>query len=251
MAVKYFKTPFASSGDVTVIPELVQPDGSVSYTQGYGPNYQADPGSDPDALDIERDKMNDLFLVITAALQQYQQHGTPDFITSADNGGSPYSYAKYARVLYDDSGIKAYQSLEDANTALPTDNTKWSLLDATPSGYLLAANNLSDLANLTTALTNLTFAASMGTTGYVKLPNIGGVSGLILQWGGGSISNGASITFPLTFPNAVYRILTSSNTDANGILTAATAATTGFTAIVDQPIGSNGTLTGSWFALGR
>ena len=66
------------------------------------------------------------------------------------------------------------------------------------SGVLLAANNLSDLGTLATALTNLGFAKSISTNGYQKLPG-----GLIIQWGQASV-NAASltVTLPLTFPNA-------------------------------------------------
>lgn len=129
----FFKTAFADSGDTAVIPEATQPDGSVSYEQGWGPDYQLDPATDPSAKLIPRDKSNGLMKNVTAAIQQYQIFGTPEFITSANNGGSPYSYSKGARVRYDAGGgtWSVWVSLVDANTATPgTDATKWQLAGA-------------------------------------------------------------------------------------------------------------------------
>ncbi|HCT5884303.1 TPA: phage tail protein, partial [Proteus mirabilis] len=37
---KIFKIPFATQGDKTVVPVEIQTDGSVSYTQGYGYDYE-------------------------------------------------------------------------------------------------------------------------------------------------------------------------------------------------------------------
>lgn len=129
--VKFFKTPFAESGDKTAVPDATQPDGSVSYDQGYGFDYQRDQDIDPLAKNVERDKQNQLFNDITAALRQYQVYAFPDFITTADNGGTAFSYSKYAVVRYDDgSGFRLYESLVDANTSLPTDFTKWKYFGA-------------------------------------------------------------------------------------------------------------------------
>lgn len=44
------------------------------------------------------------------------------------------------------------------------------------------------------------FGASRAQNGYQRLPG-----GLILQWALGAVASGATITFPLTFPNAVLR----------------------------------------------
>lgn len=120
MTAKYFAIPFASSGDVATVPDSIQIDGSVSYTQGYGPLYQTAVGSG--GINIERTKMNELFLDITTALQQYQQHGTPDYYAAITAGAG---YSKYDRVRYTDG--KTYTSLINSNTSLPTVSTAWSL----------------------------------------------------------------------------------------------------------------------------
>lgn len=121
--LKYFKFPFATSGDKTAIPDTVQPGGEVSYPQGFGPDYELDPGVFPAAKDVPRDETNQLYFDITNALKEYQEFGTPDFISSAMNGGSPFSYAKFARVKYTDD--KIYVSKKNANTSLPSVAADW------------------------------------------------------------------------------------------------------------------------------
>lgn len=120
---KYFIEPFAADGDRATIPETVQPDGSVSYPDGYGVDYQLDP-SVPPGLNIERTKFNELLYQVTLALQQYQQFGFPDFITSSDNGGVPFPYEINATVRY--NGLN-YYSLEDNNEDTPP-SSKWGLV---------------------------------------------------------------------------------------------------------------------------
>ena len=125
MDTKYFRVPFATSGDVATIPDDTQIDGSVSFEQGFGPDYELEQ-TDPDAKDVPRDETNYLYKAITENIQQYQQFGVPQFITTSDNDGSPFSYSKDAMVRYDPgSGEIVYVSLVNSNTALPTDTTKW------------------------------------------------------------------------------------------------------------------------------
>ena len=72
---KVFKTPFAAQGDRTAVPVETQADGSVSYTQGYGYDYERDQTTDPAAKDIEREKMNALFHDVTEAMGEVQAFG--------------------------------------------------------------------------------------------------------------------------------------------------------------------------------
>lgn len=128
----YFRTPFASSGDITAIPEPMQGDGSVSFTEGFGFDYQRDLGTDPAALAIPRNQMNWILNQITLSLQQWQQQAFPAWIAASDNDGSPYAYAANAYVLYTDGNV--YQSIVAANTATPgTDATKWALFTNAPA----------------------------------------------------------------------------------------------------------------------
>lgn len=123
---KYFRIPFALTGDKTPIPETTQPSGDVSYEEGYGLDYQLDPGIEPSAKNIERDKYNAVLNDITVALQEYQQLGVPYFITTAQNGGVPFPYPINAIVRYDNGTYEGlYRSRINNNTSLPTVTANW------------------------------------------------------------------------------------------------------------------------------
>ena len=119
---KYFRFPFARSGDKTAVPDAVVPAGDVSYDQGYGPYYQL-AKTNPLAKDIERDKMNAVFNDITDAVRYIQELGVSAWIANSDNGGVAFPYAKGARVMYTDN--KIYVSQKAANTSLPTVAADW------------------------------------------------------------------------------------------------------------------------------
>lgn len=126
MTYEKFLIPFANSGTQTTVPVTDPGDGSVNFTDGYGPDYALDLSTDPDALPIERAKMNNLFFVITKALQSWQYHTTADFITTAENGGTPFTYGIFDRVRYDaGSGIQIYESQIATNTDLPSVTSSW------------------------------------------------------------------------------------------------------------------------------
>lgn len=124
---KYFRIPFCATGTKTAVPDAHQTDGTVNYTDGYGPQYGLDKAVDPSALNIERDKMNELFYDITNALKTIQQQAYPDFITSSDNGGTPYSYSRGNTVRYNNgTTTETYVSLINGNTDLPTVTSSWA-----------------------------------------------------------------------------------------------------------------------------
>lgn len=127
---RYYGTVFALAGDVAPVPDPAQGDGTVSYTEGYGFDYERDPATDPAAKRISRDQMNELFKDITANVREYQIAGFPEWVTPAQNGGVAVPYPKNAYVRYDTvgdgSGWAVFASLINANTAEPnTDPTKW------------------------------------------------------------------------------------------------------------------------------
>lgn len=113
----YIKTPFAASGDRTAIPDAVQPDGSVSAAAGFGLDYELDPATNPSALNVPRNQTNQVLYETQVAVQVIQQHGFPDFITSADNGGVAFPYAINSTCRGPDGNN--YSSLIDANTDTP------------------------------------------------------------------------------------------------------------------------------------
>lgn len=120
---KFFLFPFATAGDKAAIPDATQPSGSVSYEEGFGPDYELDPGVDPAAKDVPRDETNQLYFEITTALREYQTFGVPDYILAAQNGGLPFEYAKNARVKWTDGNV--YISKVDNNTDDPTVAASW------------------------------------------------------------------------------------------------------------------------------
>lgn len=126
-------SPFAASGDKEQIPQTKQDTGEISFSEGYGPDYEKDLDNDTGAKTIERAKLNWLLCLVTSEIKKYQEQGIPDYISKEDNGGIDYPYAAAAMVRYNN---KIYYSLKDANTDKP-DTNSWSLLD--PSEYLSAS----------------------------------------------------------------------------------------------------------------
>lgn len=149
--IKRWLFPFAVAGDKTPIPEAVDPAGAVSYPQGWGPDYERDPATDPLAKRIPRLESNQAMYDVTATLKDLQEQGLSWFIAAAQNGGVAFPYIKGARVLYDNAGdIGVYESLVNSNTAAPTDALKWvrdvaarfatqSEADAGSSGVVMVA----------------------------------------------------------------------------------------------------------------
>jgi microcystin-dependent protein len=132
MVQYFFKLPFGINGNKAAIPQPTQGDGSVSFNQGFPIDYELDPDVQPTAKDVPRDKFNQLMYLVTSALQILQVHGFPDFITTADNGGTPYLYDINSTVRFSGgwAGVGAlnYYSLVDSNNTTPADATKWGLV---------------------------------------------------------------------------------------------------------------------------
>ena len=223
MTEHFFLNPFALAGDKSAIPEDEQVDGSVSYEKGFTVDYQLDQSSDPDAKNIPRQKFNSLMFVITEALRQLQTVSVPSFITSAANGGTPWTYKKGVRVEFENPAtvFKIYQSKVDANTTDPTNTTNWeevtstiTIPDASESvkGILELATAAEAIggSDTTRAVTSAGLAAfkNLAQNGYMRLPG-----GFIMQWG--RVTTGSSgalpITFPIAFPTQCFGITGSVN----------------------------------------
>lgn len=126
----YFDTLFATAGDKTAVPDAPPGDGSVCYENGYGVLYSTPVASG--GLNFPRGQYNQVLYDITAAIQFAQQNGASNFITTAMNGGSPYSYTLGAIVAYDTgSGLQNWLSTQAANTTTPgAMGAHWSSLSS-------------------------------------------------------------------------------------------------------------------------
>ena len=116
---KPFTTPFAENGDVMLIPETAQADGSVSYETGFGPDYSADP-LEANAKPVPRSGHNELFNQITGSIGDIQRQGAADwYLEFADDGG----YPKNAIVWLDGD---RWKSQIDGNATRPNvDEIAW------------------------------------------------------------------------------------------------------------------------------
>lgn len=145
--VKKFTIPFASQGDANDIPDALQVDGKVSFTQGFGYDYER-PYDDPQAKDIAREDMNGLFKAITSAVGELQTLGASEW-------SNAISYPKGAIVYYEKD---LYISQVDDNQNEPPQN--WVSITSIANDSLKKAANLSDLTNKTTARSNLGLGSS-------------------------------------------------------------------------------------------
>ena len=159
MMLKYFRVLFGQGGTRTTVPDTAPPDGSVSYTEGYGVDYQR-PKTDALSKNIERDKFNQLLFDMTGAIQEQQSQGIPDYITAALNGGSAFSYSKGAMVRWTDGN--AYISLVNANTSDPTDVSKWVVFSADKLAQIL--NLVSPFGGVGNGSTNDQAALDLATS---------------------------------------------------------------------------------------
>jgi len=163
----YFDTIFGVSGDLTAVPDAVQMDGTVSFTQGYGADYEL-PVGNPSRLVINRAQANQLWYYVTSALQQYQQKGVPPFITTTMNGGSPFSYSQGDRVV---SGGVVYTSLVNTNTTTPP-GASWGTGAPVPLGGT-GVTSLTAYAPIFggTTSTGAVQSGTVGTSGQILTSN--------------------------------------------------------------------------------
>lgn len=229
----YFYYPFATGGDTSVIPITTQPSGSISYQQGYGPDYEKNLLTDPTAIPIGRQTMNQLFLDITTQLQQYSQNGTPDFITTLQNQGSPFAYPIYARTRY---GGQVYENQVASNTATPGTDDTWLLVsgDATgirpgtildfagftaPTGYLLCDGSAVSRTTYAPLLAVITQTQTGTTTN--TLDTVSGLTDTSQMYVGMALE---SVNFP---PGTTVATIV----DANNITASANATASGAVSI--------------------
>jgi hypothetical protein len=128
MAGRYFGIPFATTGDKTVTPDAVQPDGSVSYSEGFGFDYER-PNTDPAYKPVPRDGMNGLFYDITEAIGILQRQGVADWTA----GATPYAIKSIVR-----HNNAVWVSSTANNSSEPGIDTSWTSLPSSSDFGALA-----------------------------------------------------------------------------------------------------------------
>lgn len=119
MPIPYFGVPFATSGDLLdggVVPVGLQPDGSVSYTLGWGPDYELE-DTQPGYKPVGRKEMNTMFNAVTSAVGEIQFNGFPLYRAAA----APYPIN--AIVRHNDVN---WRSTVTNNTTTPGIDISWS-----------------------------------------------------------------------------------------------------------------------------
>lgn len=149
----FFLYPFAEAGDTTAIPNTGGSTGPVNYQYGFTPNYELNILTNPSAIPIPRQQMNQLFFDITTALQQYQSQGTYPWV--APGSGGPANYPIFARTLYNG---QVWESQVATNTSVPGADANWlpiSGLGAMMSSRIVEASAIPVLTADPTNVTSL------------------------------------------------------------------------------------------------
>ena len=156
MAAKKFIIPFAATGDKTAVPNTLQPDGTVSYAQGFGPDYELDKTVDPiNAKDVPRDQTNQIYFDLTDAVGEQQLYGVA--LWGADRAPYPLNARAYHNdklwrsSVINNSGEPGVSGWEDVSVLSDTVNA--------PIATVAAAGTI----NLTTGAPNTSQLAISGS----------------------------------------------------------------------------------------
>lgn len=151
--VKIYKQPFAHEGDSIAIPDASQPDGKMSSTDGWTPDYQL-PKTDPNYKPVGRQEMNGVFKEVTEALGQVQVQGSATWAPD----GAPYPIN--AQVYHNGKQWIARR----ANSVVPAEGEDWSAIGT--------ANQLATKADKTTQVIAGTGLTGGGTLAANRTLNV-------------------------------------------------------------------------------
>jgi hypothetical protein len=184
MAPPLIVTPFAASGDQSVVP-ATDPNGFVNYLTGYTPDYEINlTAGDPQAKAVERGIQNYLFNALTGGMQAWQVSNRPPWYNNMPGG-----YAQWAEVVFPNgSGVPVpYRSLVSGNTATPGSSVNWEYIQGSgemiknipmPSGGPNGPGSLLVTAatdfNTFTASGTFQFQSDAVVTGSPHTPSNGG-----------------------------------------------------------------------------
>ena len=211
---RFYLNTFAENGNKATIPDLPQADGSLSYDQGYGPDYDLQIGVNPDAKPIERNFFNQAMSDATNNIKCWQTRTYPDYVTAAENGGTPVVYPQGARVRFDIGGgnFRSFESTQPTGTStVPTDTLNWVQTSETAiigtTGTRVRDNTALDNRYLVSGTAGTQIRNNSGLDArYLQNVPSGGVGQAQLRTSSGSVGTTATITestaqFP-TFANS-------------------------------------------------
>jgi hypothetical protein len=174
--VKIFTTPFATDGTRSEIPDAVQSSGSVSFSEGFGYDYERDP-TDTAYKPVPRPETNQLYYQITQAIAQLQTWGFAEW--QVISGG----YDENAIVR---SGGIVWRSTVSGNTSTPGVSTTWV-------NTLLVTSGMAVISTVGTSIWTVPDVLRLGlryATVEVQGPGGGGSRGTIQACGGGGGAGG-------------------------------------------------------------
>ena len=175
MTGPYYKTVFCETGDAQAVPDADPGNGTVCYDVGYNPRQEL-PYTDPQATNVIREQENEILKGITQNLQNWQQFGIPPFITTAINGGTPFSYAKGAQCRF---GSANYESFIDNNTDQnPSTSANW--WEVVKPSVMVAERTVSTSTtpiDYDKVLWSVTVPVGGSVTGNIAIPMQGTTSG--------------------------------------------------------------------------
>lgn len=223
---KIFKVPFAATGDKTVVPIPTQPDGSVSWTQGYGFDYQRKlDGSDPLAKPFPRNQHNQILNDITTALGEIQVNGFA--LWSAE--GAPYPVNATVR----HNGVN-YVSRIDNNSVTPADGASWRIqgdipiASETTTGIVKLATfaEMEDRSSRSVIIPDKLFEWFYGESRRSTVSR-SGIAALATQALTNQGLSDNTIVTPLTLAGKISSVLVDATTAVKGIIRISTVAEAG------------------------
>ncbi|URG13020.1 hypothetical protein B2_27 [Stenotrophomonas phage B2] len=179
--MKFYKNPFAATGDRLIIPDVEQPNGNLSMPTGWTLDYQQ-PVGHPQRKEVGRSEMNGVIHDVTEAVGFIQQ-----------TGFAPWSldmvpYPANAVVVHNN---KTWQSQASNNSQAPGTGASWVEFNASAFAPKTHTHTIAQVTGLQTALNGK--QASLGYTPVNKAgDNMSG--NLVLSAGSVTAQNGQFIS---------------------------------------------------------
>jgi hypothetical protein len=148
----------------------------VNYEEGYTPEYELAPDTDPNGNYVGRQRMNQLFNDITTNLKYWQDNSFPEFVAN-DGTGNPVSYPINAIVRF--SGVNYIAVVDGTNTTDPSASTEfipWHLGITAFVGSNTAINTNIDKTTLQD------YNDGAGNAFFDTIINAGGADESLVRW---------------------------------------------------------------------